>query len=39
MKKVFKVKDNQIEIKKNVWVDLDKNTIFKKFPKIKKLIL
>ena len=39
MKKVFKVKDNQIEIKKNVWVDLDKNIIFKKFPKIKKLIL
>ena len=39
MNKTFKVKNNKIEIKKNVWVDLDKNTIFKKFPKIKKLIL
>ena len=39
MNKTFKVKNNKIEIKKNVWVDLDKNTIFKKFPKIKKPIL
>ena len=39
MKKTLKVRNNKIEIKKNVWVDLDNNTIFKRFPKIKKLIL
>ena len=39
MKKAFKVIDNQIEIKKNVWVNLEENTILERFPKITKIIL
>ena len=37
MEKVFKVKNNQIEIKNDVWIDLENDTIYNKFPKIKKL--
>ena len=32
MKKVFKVRDDQIEIE-NVWIKLEENTIIERFPK------
>ena len=38
MKKVFKVRDDQIEIE-NVWIKLEENTIIERFPKITKIIL
>ena len=38
MKKIFKVRDNQIEIE-NVWIKLEENTIIERFPKITKIIL
>ena len=37
MEKVFKVKNNQIEIKNDVWIDLENDTIYNKFPSIKRL--
>ena len=37
MKKVFKVRDDQIEIE-NVWIKLEENTIIERFPKITKII-
>jgi hypothetical protein len=37
MEKVLKVKNNQIEIENNVWIDLENDTIYNKFPNIKKL--
>ena len=37
MEKVFKVKNNQIEIKNDVWIVLENDAIYKRFPNIKKL--
>ena len=39
MNKSFNLYINQIELKKGKWSLLDKNILFKNFPKIKKLIL
>ena len=38
MEKVFKVKNNQIEIKNDVWIVLENDAIYKRFPNIKKLL-